>query len=438
MAPRSKLPAVLWFLSAAFIVYGTTIPFNFVHDRAAVLSHVNRVTWHPFVSAETGRRVSIPDFTSNVLLFLPFGCFGVWALRRPRALAARVLLLTVLAFLLSASVEILQLFTVDRTSSISDVAANTSGGLAGAVFGILFSVTAEGSIAAAAAAGLADARSLFPLVVATLVMLAGALEPIDVTLDVSSVFPKFRAFLHDPLQLGVPIDEGMSLLQHLLFTSALLVWLDEIRVRSPARIALIAGAAIAIAAEGSQLFIAARMPGVWDALVGVAGAFAGVAAGTSFLKERTAGRWWLGLVAVTAVAVAMEQLSPFTLAGDPRSFQWMPFRNYYEFTTSETVSHSAELILAYVPLGFGLALASRRRRNRLRMALGAAFLIAAPVEYLQQYVGGRFPDVTDIGLSLAGAWLGAWTATSGWRLFDEQILMQRRRVGTSAIGVPHS
>ena len=55
--------------------------------------------------------------------------------------------------------------------------------------------------------------------------------------------------------------------------------------------------------------------------------------------------------------------------------------------------------------------------------LAAALLIAGPIEYLQQYVGGRFPDVTDIALSLGGAWFGAWTATQGWRLFDDQIAL---------------
>jgi VanZ family protein len=102
----------------------------------------------------------------------------------------------------------------------------------------------------------------------------------------------------------------------------------------------------------------------------------------------------------------------------------LPFFNYYyAFTNSELVSHSAELLLAYFPLGFALALATRRRRKRFHVVLVAALVIAVPVEFLQKYVGGRFPDVTDIALSLAGAWLGAWTATRGWRLFDEQMAL---------------
>ena len=101
----------------------------------------------------------------------------------------------------------------------------------------------------------------------------------------------------------------------------------------------------------------------------------------------------------------------------------IPFLNYYELTSSQTVSHSAELLLAYFPLGFWLAMTTRRRRKRFHVVVAAVLLIAVPVECLQMYVGGRFPDVTDIALSVAGAWLGAWTATSGWRLFDQQIAL---------------
>jgi VanZ family protein len=49
-----------------------------------------------------------------------------------------------------------------------------------------------------------------------------------------------------------------------------------------------------------------------------------------------------------------------------------------------------------------------------------ALAIAAPVEYAQRFIGGRYPDLTDIALSVAGAWLGLWTATEGWRRFDAE------------------
>jgi VanZ family protein len=430
-ARRTKLPLVLWIGSAIFIVYGTTIPFNFVSGRGDAVAHWARVVWNPLISPDTRHRVSIPDFVGNVLLFAPFGCFGVWALSRLRSAAAKVALLVVLSALLSASVEVAQLFTVDRVSSMADVLANTLGGLGGAVAGLALGASAGALIASAADAGLTEAPAFFPFVVAALLLCAGAWEPFDVTLDIGSVVPKLRLFLQDPMQFGMFSDEGIALLQHLLFAGALVVWLKQVRVRSSLRIAATIGVVAAIGCEAGQLFIAARMPGVWDAIVGVVGVVAGLGAGVDVWRSRRSPglfRWCVGVFTLTAIGVVMQQLSPFdVLHGSVRPFQWMPFLNYYTLTTGQTVSHSAELLLSYLPLGFALALAVRKPWEGFVMVTALALTIAVPVEYLQRFIGGRFPDVTDIGLSVAGAWLGRWIATSGWALFDEQLALVNRR-----------
>ena len=424
---RTKLPLVLWIASAIFIVYGTTIPFNFVSSKADAAANWTRVVWNPLISPDTQHRVSIPDFVGNVLLFTPFGCFGVWALRRLRSSVAKIALLAALSALLSASVEVAQLFTIDRVSSMADVFANALGGTAGAVTGLALGASAGALIANAAAAGLTEAPAFFPFVIAALLLCAGAWEPFDVTLDIGSIVPKLRLFLNDPVQFGMFNDEGIALLQHLLFASALVVWLKQVRVRSPLRVAAAIGVVVAVGCEAGQLFIAARMPGVWDAAVGVVGVLAGLGAGVDFWRSRRSPspfRWCAGVFALTAMGVAMQQLSPFDILRDSvRPFQWMPFLNYYTLTTGQTVSHSAELLLSYLPLGFTVAVAVRKPWARFATVTALALTIAVPVEYLQRFIGGRFPDVTDIGLSVAGAWLGQWIATKGWTLFDEQLAL---------------
>jgi VanZ family protein len=426
--PRTRLPLLLWGASAAFIVYGTTIPFNFVHDRHLVVEHIAQLRWNPLIAADTGLRVSIPDFVSNVLLFGPFGLFGVWALPRPRASWARVGLVAFFGLALTVGVEALQLLTIDRTTSVSDVFANALGALAGAVAAVFLTAFVERFLRAVSAAGVATVPSFFPFVVATIVLFAATLEPFDVTLDVGSLIPKLRTLVANPIQFRVPTDEGLAFFQHLLFTSTLWLWLEEIRVGLPQTLAAAVGVVVALGAETGQLFIGARMPGLWDAGIGMAGALAGIPIGIAFRKSPRNPLWWVGVLGLTAVGMAMQQLSPFSPVNDTHSFQWIPFLNYYTFTSSETVSHSAELLLGYFPLGFGFALVTRRRRNRVRAAITAALLIAAPIEFLQMFIGGRFPDITDIALSVAGAWLGAWMATEGWRLFDEQIALSRQEL----------
>jgi len=126
----------------------------------------------------------------------------------------------------------------------------------------------------------------------------------------------------------------------------------------------------------------------------------------------------LAVAVATAIGAALQQLSPFTFTGDYRPFQWVPFLNYYEVTTTATVSHLIELPLMYFPLGFGTSWIVRKRWQAEAFAIAATLAIAAPLESLQCWIGGRYPDVTDIGISVAGGWFGAWVGREGWRRFD--------------------
>ena len=431
---RSRVPLVLWLATAIFIVYGTTIPFQFVPDSSIAAAHFRNFTAGVVRTFQVGQHVSGPDFVSNVWLFTPFGCFGMWAFRRPRSRIMRALLLTILGGALSAGVETLQLFTLDRVSSFSDIIANTAGAAIGAVAGIALRTTTATMMNTGATSGLIQSPAFYPLLAAAALLCAGAWEPFNATLDVGSVVPKIRNFVHDPLQRGPLSDEGVSLMQHLLFTAALYAWLKEIRARYAAATAALVGALAAVALEGSQFIIESRRPGVWDAAIGVAGSLLGVPVGIAYVKRSYSPLWPLALVGGTLVAAAIQQMSPFTaVVGEPRTFQWMPFLNYYQFTTAQTVSHSAELLLTYLPMGFGLALAAYSGSFRWLLPLGAALAIAAPLEFMQRYIGGRYPDVTDVAMSVAGAGIGAWLATTGWRLFaaDMKIISSHPRTGTT-------
>lgn len=419
--PRSRLPFVLWVASAVFILYGTTIPFDLVSDWQTVLGHLAKVRLSPFISPDTGSRLSTPDFVGNVLLFAPFGFFGTWSLLGRRSPASRIAALGLLGCALSVFVETLQLFTLDRTSSMADVFANTMGALSGAIAATLLRASGKSLLTAANASGFARAASFYPLLIATLLLCAAVFEPFDVTLDVGSVVPKIRALLQDPWQGGPLTDEALSWTQHMLFTSMLLIWLREIGDPRAAWTTALVGVAAAVGLEASQLFIGSRMPGLWDATIGTTGALSGLVVGGVFPKARRKAVWCIGLFLATAIGAAMQQLSPFVAASELRTFQWLPFFNYYAFTSGQTVSHSAELLLAYFPLGFALALAVTQRRARTIVVLLSALAIAVPVEYAQRFVGGRYPDVTDIALSVAGGWLGLWAATEGWRRFDAEL-----------------
>ena len=67
---RRPLNTALWILFALFLVYGTTIPFNFSSEPGWAAQKLAHIPLNPFIAADTGGRISIPDFVQNVLLFL--------------------------------------------------------------------------------------------------------------------------------------------------------------------------------------------------------------------------------------------------------------------------------------------------------------------------------------------------------------------------------
>jgi VanZ family protein len=420
------LPRILWLLSAGFILYGGTIPFNFDADQAPLATRIaiasRTLPWQL-------DDISLPDIVQNVLLFVPFGIFGALSLqtgswfRVVRVVAA----VTVLGCLLSATVEALQLFTSDRTVSLTDLGTNTLGAASGAIAVIVFRRSAILMLQQLDSAGLLEPSTFYPALVFLFLVCIAAWEPFDVTLDVSTVVAKIRALQRDVWQYGGLDDEGVAFVQLALFAGALCSWLHAIGVRSVAMVGVAASLVAGFALEGCQVFIAARQPGLEDALVRAAGGLTGVAVWQVSTFQHRPVRLLPALTAATGVAAALQMLSPFDVVRVYRPIQWIPFLNYYVFTSFNTVSHTIELFLIYFPIGFiAMREAASRRRG---MAAGAllALVVAAPVEYGQGWIVGRFADVTDVALSVGGALIGGWTATRGGALLQALRRDQSRR-----------
>jgi glycopeptide antibiotics resistance protein len=423
-ARGARISPWLWLFSAIFIVYGTTIPFQFAGDAGHAAAKWSHVTFNPLVSAETGRRVSIPDVVQNVLLFVPFGLFGVAALGRRGWLG--VLTVTALGALLSAAVEILQLFTVDRTTSASDVVTNSAGALAGALIARPVGYVMKRGLTRLKRAGLTEAPAFYPVFVAGLMLCIAAWEPFDVTLEVGVVGSKIKALLRDPWQGGVLTDEGLEFLRYFLFASVTARWLRQLRVDGSAAVALGAGLVAAGGLECSQILIESRLPGLRDLLVHGAGVLSGAALSDVLGRVRSP-RLLFGLLAIaTTFGAALQMLSPFTIAPTYRSMALVPFLSYYEYTSLQTVSNVTRIMISYFPLGFAAALVAGRSPRMWALAIAAVLAIATPIEVLQGWIGEpngirRYPDITDIGIAVLGCTFGAWAGASGWARFLAQL-----------------
>ena len=125
-AVQGWLAALILLGGLGIILYATLKDFDFQVKRISLLDYLNGFRLTPS---------SFYDFPRNVLLFMPFG-FGLTAIfDRRRWPVRRISLLILLAsFSLTLLVESLQFFLPGRTPNLSDLLANSLGGLAGLGF----------------------------------------------------------------------------------------------------------------------------------------------------------------------------------------------------------------------------------------------------------------------------------------------------------------
>ena len=111
---------VPWSVLAVFIIAGS----------AGTWSPYEPGIWAPML-------VNPPDVARNVALYVPFGMFGMLALGRSdlRGLAR----ITIVAMIFSLANEALQLYTVDRVASLTDIVSAAVGTSMGAsIVALLF------------------------------------------------------------------------------------------------------------------------------------------------------------------------------------------------------------------------------------------------------------------------------------------------------------
>lgn len=109
------------------------------------------------------------------------------------------------------------------------------------------------------------------------------------------------------------------------------------------------------------------------------------------------------MVALVAILVAPTG-APHASRGYLSDYQLTPGRR--------VVADITVNVALFVPLGWGLHRAGRRRgrpRRRLMLAVGiAAVTFSLLMETLQFWLPGRYSSIVDVAMNGAGALLGAW------------------------------
>lgn len=129
-ARASPLSRYMLLAYALLIVYASLHPFSGWSAQGAAP--------FAFLFAPAPRHMSAFDLIANLLGYAPFGFLAVLALHPRLQRAAALAAASCLALALSLTMEALQTFLTSRIPSNLDFAANTSGGIAGALIAVAF------------------------------------------------------------------------------------------------------------------------------------------------------------------------------------------------------------------------------------------------------------------------------------------------------------
>jgi VanZ family protein len=417
--------------AAAFTLYGSLVPFHF---RALTLARALEL--FGLLLAEGVSVYSRSDLLANFLLGAPIGFFLLGAVRADREPSAKRTLIAALALwpvcaLFALGVEFAQQFTTTRNCALSDIAAQALGSalgmLAWAAFGPAL-VRAARALWARTDPNPA-ARVLFAYFALLLLIqtLPFDLSPSPGELykkvrDGGATFAPFAEFRGATDERKWELYGKLSKLAGLFFPVGLL--LARVNGRAArwggAKVAL-AALAIALCAEGAQLFVRTRTPSTTDVLVG---AFAVVAAWyaarvhSEGLAVPFATSWFVVWCAALTPAYLPRAGAPQLEV--PRAFGWVPFAAAEAGDPMHVLEDFLTKLVLFGLLGVLVAarvLPPKVRRGpggSVRVAVGISLalglLVSALIESAQRFTAAHTPGITDVLLGGAGAALGALAA----------------------------
>ena len=373
----------------ALVIYGTLFPLS--GWTPPIFGWTNPIT--------LGLPASAPraDIFINVLAYIPLGLFLTLWLRARLGLVGAVILTVAFGVSLSFVLEVLQSALPSRVPSLLDWITNSAGTLMGAMLAAVFDPQflagrklLDGRRAWFVEGGLAN-LALVTLALWVLTQTApfvpsldwgnlkAGLKPLGNTLRVPSTFKPLEA-LHDGLQifaLGVlAIGVARRPIAGVFIVASLLVILYKVPV------------------VGRSLSL--------ETLVGWGGAALCL---TLLARRNFVG---LALLAVTALLSAYA-LGQFESGEGYTTYpiNWIPFKA--QVGTLVGMSDILETLWPFIALSLLVRLITPWRWRTLVVLGGslAVVLFTFTLEWMQQYIPGRFADITDSVLASLG-WLLPW------------------------------
>ena len=352
-------------LVIVLIVHGSLYPWQFRAPAESLNPFLALAqAWQPI----RGRRL-ILDAAGNVAFYVPFGLALFVALRRRCGARCSTAATVLAAAVLSASMEMAQLFTVSRDCSASDFVFNVSG----AALGVGLAVALGGRLGTAA---FARQKGGSPEAVLLLGCWVGwQLFPFMPETGRLALMAKAAAMFHPA---GFPWVQAAV---------AAAEWIAVSRLAN-----LAAGCRHARWVFLLLFFTLLAKPFMvgrtvtWPEVAGAAAA--------AVLWRGMAAPWCAPVL--LAGAVVLRGLEPFRFAAVRPRFHWVPFEVFIAADWDFAAALLARKIFWYG----GIIWLCRAAGVRVATATGAVFLLLAGIEACQMVIPGHVPETTDPALAL--------------------------------------
>ena len=304
----------------------------------------------------------------NVAVYIPLGMSAYLAFRRFKSVALEFLAPVALGALLSASMEMLQLFTPHRQCSAIDLVDNILGSGVGVLAGFAFAEIAD-LPATGVAFRFRDRRAVALL----FCWVASLLFPLFPIYYQSVWIAKLSAFAHAPALSPVPIllraAEWLAVGRLLVAAGARrpFRWLAALLLLAPAQFAIINHNPTPADLEGAVL---------GACLFGFFGRGAG--------RDRFAG---IALL----LAATLRALAPFHFADQAQAFAWIPFIGLLQAQWQNSIPILLGKMFQY---GGAIWLLGRGGLGMTRATLLVTVVLAA-IEALQTRIPGHVAEISD-------------------------------------------
>lgn len=374
------------------IIYGTLYPLTGWQLPHGIQRSDAFLKWPKYLTRS--------DIITNLVIYVPFGALLAILLKRHFTSTRTVLLVFICGFFLSLTLEYIQFFLPGRVTSLVDILLNSGGALLGALIpSLIYRGTRTYTKLFNIRHQWFNPRDTTELGIAVILLwVASQIFPLIPTFDLklwqASLLP-VRNILSHPEHF----DYLKTCLFALNITALSIIYTTLTHQRRPAFI-------LFVVFIFSVIMLKVPVINHKLYLEDIAGLMLGIAIFATLYRLRLSTPIIAILSLVLAYALGTlvaEQYSSHIV----QTINWIPFRGQVG-----RINGMIEIIknlwpfaaMAYLTLhAHGIPRPDLKRRGTL-----AIFIMVMTIEMAQQYIPGRYPDITDVLVATAG-WLLAWS-----------------------------